>query len=234
MTRNSLIDSRYESFESDFIVTRQYVDLEKDFLNVTSQAYFNLFLSLGDEFSSYITEFCSKFSKNLNKSKFTILDFYKCSIENCGCLPCESVLLKDKKWIIYPWKCEKINGKISLKWWDDYNSIKHAYLRPYNNECLSQKYTLENVLYAFSALTIIKGCIRESTCNNLTKELNTECQHCSNLVSNENIFRTLKYNDFYLSRELFFVNEKKNVQREEYEKYLQQYTKLLTRKVKRN
>lgn len=126
--------------EKDFIQLTRYVGLYEENFNVFSDEIHKQLISVGVEFENISKRICEVLDINLSdesnikefkqwipKVEIKIIDIY--SLNNFTLLP-----------------FEVINGKIQLKWWKNYNSIKHNRLFNY------KEVTFKNLLDALAAL----------------------------------------------------------------------------------
>lgn len=143
MTRNEFLTQYwryYLSLEKDFIQLTRYVGLYEENFNVFSDEIHKQLISVGVEFENISKRICEVLDINLSdepnikefkqwipKVEIKIIDIY--SLNNFTLLP-----------------FEVINGKIQLKWWKNYNSIKHNRLFNY------KEVTFKNLLDALAAL----------------------------------------------------------------------------------
>lgn len=149
----------YLLLEKDFLKTEQYLSIDEYNFNAYSNEYIKEYQAICSEIDVIFKLYCKQLDQSF-KGK-TINSYCKCIKENCSDFSSRTVIIKDKKINIEPWKgwdyvVDQKQKIVSLNpdWWQKYNKIKHN-RTTINTETQLPYYKFanqKNVLYSLAAL----------------------------------------------------------------------------------
>jgi len=165
----------------------RYVDIDPANYATFSYEYASLLRDIGGSFSSVMDSFLKgldiepKYAKNHVVGDYR--DFLFDTIEDLDRV-CVKLFTVTEKRTIFPFEDFIGNEFVQAEWWKAYNAIKHTEIHSLLSGCLS------NVLYSFSALSILFDSLTRST----ALHPRTVSEETGNLISHI----------FMVEREVFF------------------------------
>lgn len=150
----------FRALEEDFIDTISYVELHKENYGTFSQKFVKIILSACSEVDVVCKLICKELDKEFKKEKPTMGDYQKIIPKGVPDIVDQQVFLSlddrinyhtpisdPKIDVIKPW--ENWNSSASIKWWTDYNAIKHERSANY------ERANLKNAIYSMAGLVVL-------------------------------------------------------------------------------
>lgn len=147
---------QYLLLERDFLVTDEYVTIQKDNYKTFSNRYTYLFLNICSEMDSLAEEYCKVIEGKSKIKANTIVKKLSEILEADPKLKMKACRTNDMYSGIRLTPFTKFNEDLSADWWQDYNKIKH--FRAEEPEVGIPNYqlaNLKNVLHAMAALYLL-------------------------------------------------------------------------------
>lgn len=151
------MENRYSAIVDRFVQSHRYIDFDPLNCWAFSYEYASLIRDVGSCFSSSLDHLLNKTGiKPAKGNYYTVIDFSRYLNENIEDIQKIGVILNydfNEKYV-YPFKGFE-SEKVDSIWWNAYNDLKHNELYSKTSGCLS------NLVYSFSALTILLDAITQ-------------------------------------------------------------------------
>ena len=152
MTREEFLSKYWRYYlmlEKKFIVSINYVELDKKNYSTFSIEYAHLLQAICGELDTFFKQYCDFDFDDSNKKG--IKDYAKKILNDYPEITKKVIVVSNRDIEFIPfenWNQE--NAGESLKWWQEYNNVKHKRIQH------MEEASLENVLYSLGALFLLE------------------------------------------------------------------------------